>query len=175
MNFKKNSGLSLIEVIIYVAILGVVAVAVSNFLIQISSTYRKALAEREVISNSRLILERIIGLTTEAKEIYTPTSDFVSDLGQLSLLTKIEPLAGHQNSFVDFWVDNGRLWTRKEGQEPEAISAPSVRVTKFKLERISQGNYEAVKIILKVDYNTSAVGLLTSAELNSTAVLKGNY
>jgi len=171
---KDKSGFSLIEMIVYVAILGIVAVLTVDFLIQIVNTYYRARAEREVISNARLLLETIEKTAAESREVYGPASRFNQDAGQLSLVTPVNPTPEHQTAFTDFWVDNGRMWMRKEGGSSIALSAPSVNVTKFRLERIMQGlEVEAVKIMLEVDY--ARPKFASSIILNSTAAIRGNY
>lgn len=166
--------MTLVEILVYVALLGIIAVFVSNSLIQLSNTYQRARAEREVISNARLILETVVRSVAQAQEIYTPTSRFNQDPGQLSLLTVVGIDANHTTAYVDFYVDNGRFFVRQEGQSASPISASSVRVGTFLLERISQGvGRNAVKVTLVV--NSAGTKVLSSVTLNSTAVLRGNY
>jgi len=170
----STRGITLIETILYVALLGMVAVFISNFLIQVVNTYHRARAEREVISNGRLILETVGGEIASAIGVYAPTSRFNNDAGQLSLMTSIGAQAEHQTAFVDFWVDNGALRMRREGGAEISLSAATVRVTKLRFGRIIQGlGREAIQLTLQVDYAIPKFG--TSATLNSTTALRGNY
>ena len=170
----KSGGLSLLEIIIYIALLGMVAVFVSNSLIQIVNTYYRAVAEREIISNARLLIETLNKSIASSQEIYTPTSRFNNDAGQLSLITAINTQTGHTTSYVDYYLDNGRIWVKAEGQANVPISASSVRITKFRLERITQGlNREAVKITLAV--NAASSKFTASATLNLTTAVRGSY
>lgn len=174
MNFKNSIGISLIEIIVYVALLGGISVFIANFLIQTVNSYHRVRAEREVLSNARLLLETVNKEIAQAQEVYTPTSRFDDDAGQLSLLTGIATTTGHTANFVDYYVDNGLMYVRREGQNTATLSASSVRVTKFRLERIVQGlNREAVKVTLRVDYYLPKFA--SFATLNSTTALRGNY
>ncbi|OGZ96471.1 MAG: hypothetical protein A2847_00285 [Candidatus Sungbacteria bacterium RIFCSPHIGHO2_01_FULL_50_25] len=167
-------GTTLLEIVIYAALFGIIAVIISNFLIQVVNTYTITRAEREVLSNGRLLLETLTKTIAEAQEIYTPTSAFNKDLGQLSLMTRTGVPTEHQTAYVDFWIDNGRMWMRKEGAAAVPLSAASVRVSKFRLERISQGlSRDAVKLTLQVDFTQSKYQ--SSITLNSTTALRGNY
>lgn len=171
---QKNRGITLIEIVVYIGLLGFLAVFTANSLIQISDTYGRARAEREVIANARLILETITKTATQSQEIYGPTSIFLSELGQLSLITPLLPLAEHKDKYIDFYVDNGRMWTKEEGKAEIPLSAISVRITKFRLERIMQGfNREAVAITLQIDSALSKHP--SSITLHTTATLRGNY
>lgn len=169
-----RGGFSLIEITVYIAILGLVSVLAIDFLIQIVNTYHRARAEREVISNARLILETIEKTVADSREVYGPTSRFNQDAGQLSLVTPANPAPEHPTAFVDFWIDNGRMWMRQEGESSVALSAASVNIAKFRLERIMQGlEVETVKITLEVDY--ARPKFATSITLNSTMAMRGNY
>ena len=48
-----ESGLTLIETIIYVAFLGMISVLIVNFMLQASRSYQVMQADREVLSNAR--------------------------------------------------------------------------------------------------------------------------
>lgn len=170
---KKNKGYNLMEVIIYVAILGGLAVFTGNFLIHTVNVYQRARAERDVISNARLVLETLHKQVSQAQEVYWPTGNFNSDAGQLSLVTKIGAASPHSTSYVDFWLDNGRVWAKEEGSGAYPISAASVRVSKLRFERIVQAaERDAIKVTLQVD---SASKFFTSITVNATTALRGNY
>ena len=174
LSFKNQKGLSLIEVIVYVALLGFVLTLIANFLIQITSAYRTLDQKREAASNARLILETLRNSIEAAREVYAPTSAFNRDLGQLSLVSAEGAGAGHATRYIDFWIDNGRLWIRREGSADETISSARVQVSKLYLERIMQGfGREAVKITLVIDPLNTRVS--ESVTLHSTFVLRGSY
>lgn len=170
---KNRQGISLIEIVIYVAILGGLSVLLVNFLLQVTGVYHRARAEREVLSNARLLLETIDNTVSQAQKVYLPTSRFNVDTGQLSLATIIGAQIEHPTSYVDFWIDNGRLWTRQEGGPNTALSAATVRVNKFRVERIAQGlGREAVKVTLEIS-SSSKFPVVTT--LNLTTAVRGNY
>lgn len=179
MRFNKFSlyckeGLTLFETIMYVALLGLLAVMVANFLLQTVNTYNRARSEREVLSNARLILETVDKTIEQAADVYFPTSAFNTDLGQLALVTTIGAQPEHGTAYVDFWVDNGLFLMRQEGQSTTTISAASVKVSMFRVERILQGiGRRAVRVTLKVD--SARAPFTASTTLNMTTVLRGNY
>lgn len=170
---KKREGFTLIEIIIYLALLGGIAVFAVNFLLQTVSVYRRTAAEREVISNARLLLEFLDKTISESSEIYRPASTFFSDTGQLSLFSTATSTPEHPGVYIDFWADNGVLYVKQDGQATTTLSASSVRVSKFNLEEVAQGlGRQAVKITLQVD-STSKYPFSTS--LHSATALRGNY
>lgn len=170
----KTRGITLIEIIVYIGLLSIMAIFVSNSLIQISDTSIRARTERELLSDARLILETIAKTAGESAAIYSPTSVFLSDTSQLSLITTVNPPAEHTGAYADFYIDNGRMWTKKEGSAAASLSSATVRITKFRLERIMQGlNREAVAITLQIVPASSKYPV--SIMLNTTVALRGSY
>lgn len=172
--YNSRKGISFVEMVIYIGILSGLAVLMTNFLIHIVQTYQRAHVEREVISNGRLMLETISRVTGEAREVYSPTSRFNTDAGQLSLVTPVSSDVNHSTHYIDIWVDNGRLWMREEGSSSIPLSSPSVRVVRFYMERIIQAyRRESVKFILQVDAVPSRFP--SSTTLNFSVSLRGDY
>ena len=171
---EKERGTTILEIVMYTALFGIIAIIISNFLIQIVNAYNISRAEREVLSNGRLLLETVTKSLAASEGIYTPTSAFNKDLGQISLVTKTGVQPEHKTAYIDFWVDNGRLWMRKEGANPSALSAASVRVGKFRLERLSQGlGRDAVRLTLQVNFAQPKFS--STITLTATTALRGNY
>jgi len=170
---QSNKGVTLVEVIIYIALLGGIAVFLSNFLLYTVNIYQRARSDREIISNARLILETINKSVAQANEVYFPSSKFNDDAGQLSLITQLGAQTEHTTAYLDFWVDNGRVWTKAEGASSAPLSAATVRISRLNFERILQGlNRDAVKIVIQVD---SVSKFPSSITLNSTMAVRGNY
>lgn len=170
----NKKGIGFVEALVYMGLLGMIAVLVANFLMQTIHAYSQAKAEREVLSNARLLIEAVGREIADAREVYAPTSRFFSDTGQLSLITERGKDAEHTGLYLDFWAADGFLYRRGEGQEITTLSSATVRVRKFYFERIVQKmNREAIKITIQVDW--AGPKYTTSTTLNSTIALRGNY
>ena len=169
-----REGMSLIETLVYVAILGMISIFIVNSLIKIVAVYRQAQAEREVLSNARLMMETVTKHIAYSQEVYAPTSRFNTPNGQISLITPLDILPEHTTKYLDFWSDGNRLLMRQEGQATTTISAATVQVAQFRVERIVQGlGREAIKITLHVI--SPALPHVASTTLNATTALRGNY
>lgn len=174
--FKFSKGFTLIELIVYVAILGLISIFIADNLSQIVFAFNKARAEREVINNARISIETITKEIQEASLVYAPSSVFNSTTSQISLLTTNSPSAGHSEGYADIYTDNGRLYLKKEGSSALAITSNRVTVTQFRAEHIIQAlNREDIKIILTVIYNTTSAKLASSATFNASVALRGAY
>jgi hypothetical protein len=156
--------------------LGLVSVFIANNLSQIVFVFNKIRAEREVNDSARLSLERITKEIQESSSIYAPTSVFQAAFSQISLISAIDPTAEHTTTYVDIYVDNGRLYLKREGAEPLALTSDRVKVSQFRAEHIVQSlGRDAIKITFSVDYNTTDARLAESATLHSTIELRGGY
>ena len=169
-----RTGMSLIETLVYVAVLGLISIFITNSLIKIVGTYRQAQAEREVLSNARLMMETVTKNIAYSREVYAPTSIFNSATSQISLITPLDTLPEHTTTYLDFWSDGNRLLMREEGKATTTLSSATVQVAQFRAERIVQGlGREAIKITLNVVSKT--LPQAASTTLNATTALRGNY
>ena len=171
---STRTGMSLIETLVYVAVLGIISIFITNSLIKIVGIYRQAQAEREVLSNARLIMETVTKNIAYSQEVYAPMSRFNTSTSQLSLITPLDTLPEHTTTYLDFWSDGNRLLMREEGKATTTLSSATVQVAQFRAERIVQGlGREAIKITLNVVSRT--LPQAASTTLNATTALRGNY
>ena len=167
-----RQGFTLMEVLIYIAVLAIVFLAVSSFLTWSVKTSAKAAAIRETTDNARRAMEIMIYEIREAKGIYSPTSTST----QLSLETIHYLPAGENSTFIDFYLcgeATGTICFKKESQNPIAITSDKVKVNNLIFTRISTTT-PSVQIQLKLDYKAQAQEHQTSIDLISTASLR-NY
>ncbi len=82
---SSQSGVSLIEMLIYIAIVSVLALAFSNFALDVTGTSTKARVKQDVVQNARFGLERINQAIREANGVNTGSSTFGISPGVLSL------------------------------------------------------------------------------------------
>lgn len=173
-NKKLDKGFSLIEAVVYVALLGVISIFIANSVIFLVQAYARARAEREVLANARSIANYLATKIASSQEIYGFTSQFDRDAGQLSLVSAMAPTVGHTTGYTDFWADNGVAYMREEGGVITPLSAATVRVTILRFERIIQTvGRESVRMTIRID--AASQKFPASATLITTTVLRGNY
>lgn len=170
---SPRRGMSLVEIVMYAAILSIISVFIANTLIAIVGVWRKAQAQREVLSNARLVMETVTKNIAYAQEVYAPTSRFNTANGQISLVTPFDTTPTHTTIYADFWSDGASVRMKKEGQAEAALSAPGVRVDQFRIERIVQTlDREALRITITV---SSPLPGVIPATLTTAAALRGGY
>lgn len=157
---RKRHGFTLLETLVYVALLTIVSTILINFILDITRSYTKAKVKSEVFSQTQQALGTIIKEIKQAKGIYTPTSYFGTgdSKRQLSLET-LDPAvgglpSGENSTFVDFYLDNQKIYVKRENQTTENLTSDLIKITS--LEFILLGGNS---LVIKIDaqYNTTSV------------------
>jgi len=173
--FGSKKSFTLVEILIYVAVLAVVILAVSSFFIWTIYTNLKARAMREVLYNAERALTVMTQEIKEAKSIYTSTSIFDTHPGRLSLETTKYLPEGEETTFVDFYLCNGQLCFKKESQkDPIVLTSDQVKVDNLIFTQIISGESSSVQINLKIDYESTSLKpeYQSSITLTSAASLR---
>lgn len=172
---SRTKGIGLLELVIYIGMLSMFIVVIIATLIQIVGAYNQVRAQREVVSNGRLVVEAITQTIASGQALYAPTSTLGNTTGQLSIVTTLGAQPEETVNHVDFWLDNGRVWMHKEGSATTSITSPSVRVNQLRFDQMSQGfGREAVQITLQITDFVSAK-FTASSTLHTTVALRGTY
>ena len=164
-------GFSLIEALVYIAVLSIIITAVVSFILWSVYSYTKAKVARETLDNAERVIRVITNEIREADSIYTPTTT----ASQLSLETvKYLPL-GEEITYIDFYLCDSRLCFKKESQDPIVLTSDEVEITNLTFNQISSGGVESsIQISLTIDYKnpTGRSEYDASVSLTSTASLR---
>ncbi len=168
----QQKGFTLIEVLIYATLLAVISLVVLLFVNQLLGVNETTRRVRESLDNARRSLETIAQEVRHADSIYTPTSVFGSSPGQLSLAT-VRDLPDDENlTFVDFYVDQGSLYLKREGQSDQLLTSEKVKVTNLTFTNNSTGGKDAIRISITIEYKDPITGPKNAVTLTSTSVLR---
>lgn len=176
MNNKlPQKGFTLPEAIVYVAVLAIVAGAISIFIIWGIKVNGKIKVENETMQSASQAMDILVYEIKEAKSIYTPTSALDQNFGQLSLETVHNLPVGEDTAYLDFYVCGHQICLKKEGQSPIAITSNKTIVTNLTFSRILASTTETVQINLSLKYDApiSRPEWQASTTLNTTATIKG--
>lgn len=172
---KNGGGFTLIEILVYIAVLAMIILAVSSFFLWTNRLNTKGKAMREALDNARSAMEKMSYEIKEAKSIYTPTSVFSASSGQISLETKKYLPEGEIATFVDFYICENQLCFKKEGIDPIALTSDRVEIKNLELNLVATtSTLPSIQINLKVDYKNpkNRPELQASANLSSTVSLR---
>lgn len=158
---KHNSGFTLLEIVLYVGLLMIVVVFTNSFAVAIIRINASSELTEQARDNAHHTLDIIDKEIRLARSVYTPTSVFKISPGQLSLETGEQPPTGETATYVDFYLDDERLYLKREGQTPELIIAENIRVTSITFTHLTAGSapeMQAVRVDMTAVYDTGSGG-----------------
>ncbi|MDP2735359.1 MAG: type II secretion system protein [bacterium] len=164
----KRSGFTLVEFIVYIAVLAVLGGSVSAMFLWTVQAHAKSRVLQEAVSGSSLAMDTVLREIREAERIYLPTSTEA----QVSLKTKTFMLPGETSGFIDFFLCEERLCMKKEGQLPVALTPGSVEVSSLEFVFISTDmDFPSVRMTMEVSYKNpnNRPELTASVALSATA------
>jgi len=167
-----------VEMLVYTAVVGFVMSFALLFIFSLLNSYTRFRTEQEVTNNAHLAMEYIIRETKQASEVYIPTSLFATTTGQLSLEMNLNVPSDETNTFVDFFVDNGRLYMKRESQNDFPITSDRVNVTQLEFTHaFPTSGVELLTVEITVDSRGPANldEYQFTSNLTSSASPRGHY
>ncbi|MBI4117663.1 MAG: hypothetical protein HY453_01110 [Parcubacteria group bacterium] len=166
----KQSGFTLIELIIYTLLVSGIMVTLTNLALDIVSASQKARAKQEVQQNARLLMNRILYEIRTANDLNTGSSTFDTHPGVLSLAKDSGSL---DPTVFDVSAGVSRI-TQGVGSAVE-LTSDKVTVTNlvFKNKSIS-GRTKNIKIEITVQHKNpdGRKEYNVSASVQSTGVIR---
>jgi len=143
-------GFTLIETIIYIAIIGGVIGAFVSFALSVSNSSNKTYAVQEVQANSRVSLDIITKKIQAATGVNTTSSTFDFDPGVLSLSFASSAL---DPTIIQLNADDGILQIIEGLGDPISITSDEVEVTNLQFTNLTgASNKENIKIDITVEF-----------------------
>lgn len=171
-DMTDERGFTILEFVIYIALVAIVVGAAVMFALQFTLTQAKASVFAQVTRNGQFSMNRIEVETREADSVDVGASVFVSNPGTLTLVTT----NGATNPTV-FTVTNGQL-TVQQGVDPAIpLTDPDVVVSEFTLENLApHGRSQHVRVHLKVMLpgGTEFQDIQAEVELDTTVHIRRN-
>jgi type II secretory pathway pseudopilin PulG len=179
MNFKlriynkKEKGFTLIELLLYAVLSVIIGLVLVSFFTQTIKVVETSRRSRESLDNARSALDLISLEIRNAKSFYSPTSVLGTNPGQLSLETTWNLPADEDNTYVDFYVDDGGLYVKREGQVSQLITAQKLKVTNLVVTLLNNiGGQPAIKTDITVQYRDPIFGTANPVSLSTTTSLR---
>lgn len=175
---KNKKGYTLVEMIIYVALLGIITIVIVGVFFVISRTNSRIVSLIEINSNAYSAMERMVYETSNANNIYLPTSNFTNynytalKAKQFSLVTGQSVPANEGTAYIDFYLENNTIFMKQDGADPIALTSSDVQVQSLNFYYYKNGTRESVKIDFTVKSNNilnpnAKINLVTSVALRS--------
>src|SRR3989344_6517536 len=152
-------GFTLIETIVYAAILAVLSVAVIATILSMTSAFAKAKILRRLTLDAETVLERVSRDARSASAVDDAASVLNASSSRLSLDT------GN-----NFYISGGRVAFQQNGGVVDYLTSPTSSTTSFFVTKITTARSEAVKIQLTLSAG-SGEGQITRSFF-STVILR---
>lgn len=169
---RAHSGHTILESILYIAILIVISVFVTSYLAGMASLWGSSRNTRNVTDAGKLIMERITQEIRLAQSIDQAQSVFGSHPGSVTLNTFESPTSSASTT-VSFSLSGTTLQMQQAANPAQALHSPKIRTTRLFITRIATSNSEALRIDLSVE--TGAGSTLQQKNYFTTVVLRGSY
>lgn len=169
--FKKNRGISLIETILYAAIISIVSVFVIGSVLVMMRTFNNIQLARNINISARISMERMIREIRLADSI-DGTSVFDFNPGRLKLNT-ID--SGDNPATVEFFLDGSNLMIKEGSGQPENLTGSGVKTSSLIFRQISASTTsKAVRIELEI-WDSLPQGYQKTEKFYDTAILRRSY
>lgn len=168
--FQSKRGFTLIEMIVYAVILGVIAVLAVSSMIQMTKAYVNLRVSRDMNASATAVLERMTREIRGAQSIDVAQSTFGANPGRLMLNTKD---AGGADTTVEFYVENGLIKVKEGGIAKGPLMTSSTQANSFIVRQLSSANSQAIKVELVVAATRGDVS--KTRNFYNTIVSRGSY
>ncbi|MFY9492881.1 MAG: type II secretion system protein [Minisyncoccia bacterium] len=168
-----KQGFTLIEMILYVAALGILVTALSSLTLSTIKSYRLAKVRENLTTSADAVFSTFLQEARNASQIYAPTSVLDSDNGELSLVTGFAPTNKTEPAtYVDIYLAGGRVWLKRENETATALTDQNAEVTQFKVVEVKPNNLTGLRLYLSL---RDRINPSEKVSLTTFAMPKGNY
>lgn len=170
----RQGGFTLIELLVYVALLGIVVTLTMQFTLGIVESSAKASAKEEVEANAAAILQAFDFLTRHADSVYDPTSNFIGDPGQLSLISSASLPPNEQRAYVDLYAHDRKFCAKSELNGVACLTSARTELTSLTFQKIMQSatSTESVQMRFRLRARNPRLDYQFSEQIQTTARLR---
>jgi hypothetical protein len=130
INVKNTLGFTLVETLIYLAIIGIVVTSFVSFGISVVEARNKNFAVQEVQSNAREALSFMVEKIRNCQNIVTPAENEDGDILTLEMPDGAEQMM--------FYPENGILYAAIGSSQPRSMTSGQVHVSNLKFMRLGR-------------------------------------
>lgn len=171
---NKNRGFTLMEMVVYVALVAIVGTAIGIFAFNIIGIGARIKNNIQVLSSAQRAMETMVFAVRDSRSVYWPTSVFDSSPGQISLERTASSTSAEGTEFIDFFQCGESLCQKEEGKEPVNLTGSGTIITNLSFNYIQHGtSSSAVRITLELESAAQSRGERSVQTLVTTAKLRG--
>ena len=161
----KQKGMTVVETVVYIAIIAFLFFMVAETLTTIARTYRATAVTRSLSSSGLNALDRMSRDIRNASSVDQVQSVLDINPGKLVLLNGA--------TVTEFYIDNSMINIRENAVSKGSITLESTTVTNLVFRLITTPKSSAVKIEMTLESGTGAN--FRTANFYNTVVLRNSY
>ena len=165
-----SRGTTLVELLVYVAIMAVLSVLIINSLITMFKSFSETRSNRDLLESGTLVMERMSREIRGANSADAGVSVFGSSPGTLKLNTTD---SGGAAKTVQFSVSSGALQFTDNGTLSGNLTAANISVSSLIFNQITTAHGTAVKVSVTLTDTRSTNS--RSANFYDTVIMRGAY
>jgi len=147
---NNNAGFTLVETLIYIAIVGLVSVTLVRFSLVISQSSNTSTSTQEVHESMREVLQIVRQKVHMAESVYTASSTFGADPGVLYLEMSD---AAKDPTIFDLSADDGVLRMTEGAASPIQLTGNKLKVENLVFTDVTGGSQkESIRMALTMSY-----------------------
>lgn len=166
ITLSKQKGFSLLEMLFYIVILGLLLAIIMNIIVSVTRSERVIKSLRNIEDSAALSLERI-GREVRQADSIDASSVFESHPGRLVLIGTDSEGSPRK---VEFYLLNGRVLMKENDVDTGALTQTGSNVSNLVFYHFIGANSEGVRTKMTIDSGTSTH--YRSEKFYSTAVLR---
>ena len=152
---KSSAGFTLVEMLIYLAIIGTISAGFIRYSVSITDSQGKTYVAQEVQANVRTAFNVMSAHIKAANGINTGASTFGSDPGVLSLSMDD---SSKSPTIINLTADDGVLQVKEGSSTAVPITSDEVQITNLVFTNLSQSGERAhVRIQMTIAINNDGV------------------
>ena len=167
---RKTGGYSLIELIIYMALMTLLLAGVVQSTLLLTQGYRNVKAVRNIENSAIYSMDRMVREIRNAVSIDGSQTSYNTAQGSLKLNTTDD--SGTAET-VRFYVTGGKVMFQRNGSDVGPLSVSSATVSSLVFRSIATSTSQAIKIELTVESGTSTSYF--TKNFYETATIRGSY
>lgn len=148
---KLNKGVSLIELVIYVALFVVLSLAIVKSLISMTNSFKSVQTNLRLSNSGSAVMERMSREIAQSSSIDTVNSTFGTSPGVLQFTYTSGSL-----QTIKFMVVSGELKLYRNGTLVGDLTGPNVSVTSLIFNNLDSANGNAIKISMTLQDTKSS-------------------
>ncbi|OHA15030.1 MAG: hypothetical protein A3G52_02795 [Candidatus Taylorbacteria bacterium RIFCSPLOWO2_12_FULL_43_20] len=167
---RKTAGFSLVEIIIYTAILAAASAVVVSTLLALTSSFENVKSGKSIAGSANVALERITREIRNSKSADLAVSQFNVNPGVLKLNAVDQ--SGDEYT-IKFYIDGGVVMVEKNSESAVALTSSQTVANDLTFRRVITSVGEAIRVELALESDSN--GQLKSEKFYAAAVMRGSY